>query len=77
MNDANIYSQTPDSEVVWSENCLSVIARGGQAGQHGLSVVLYEVELEGGEVLYRSESYYAVQHFLRMLTEPHMGRFVA
>lgn len=55
---------------VQSRDCVDVLAH-GQWNRHGVfNVSEYEVQLSGGETLYRSECFEAVQHFIAMLTEP-------
>ncbi len=63
--------QSVAPQVVWSEGCLRLVAYGERDGQKVSVATWYEVELEGGEVLYRSNSYHAAQHFLEILTEPY------
>lgn len=55
---------------VMSQDCLDVLAH-GQWSRHGFfNVSEYEVQLSGGETLYRSDCFDAIQHFITMLTEP-------
>lgn len=62
---------------VWSGDCLKVQAHGHDGEWGEFHIDYYRVELDGGETLYRSRSYSAVQNFLKMLTEPYQGMFVA
>ncbi|WP_139214329.1 hypothetical protein [Marinobacter zhejiangensis] len=58
-------------ETVWQAGCLKVDALGRMDRFGNLATEIYRVELDGGDILYESESYTAVRHFLEMLTEPY------
>ncbi|SDW91982.1 hypothetical protein SAMN04487960_10541 [Marinobacter mobilis] len=57
--------------MVWQSGCLRILAN-GYGDRFGLvEGRKFQVELEGGEILYESDSFTAVKHFVSMLTEPY------
>lgn len=65
-------SESAGVQTVWAAGCLKVLAHNCiECRPEDGRGRYFSVELDNGEVLYESESYTAVQHFLGMLTEPY------
>lgn len=72
MQNRRCWSSEPANvQTVWATDCLKVLAHGRRDSYGEIVTNYFSVELDGGDVLYESESYTAVQHFLGMLTEPY------
>jgi len=59
--------QGMSARVLWSGNCLELLELGVQETCGYFRPVRYEVHVPGEAALYKSESRYSAQHYIRML----------